>query len=410
MHVAIQGFNQSKLLQLGLKIEHAIILDWLVYFAHSGKQKIICTKNKYEHYYWVSYKKVFEDFPTLHFHSNQKLNEMFKELSGEYSGNPNNYPIIKLIKNSPEGRMVAFALRENIITWLRELGGNEAMNSLIYNKPISIKKEHRQSHKINPNIKDIITDLLLIKKEDKTNLFRDKPIGDDFNYTQGLKYASEKIFALYEGRFSTHYKVLDSFVQKNKDHNIDKALEDIHSCKGNWNKIKILLVKAAKNYATWFNPENNPTNKDWLPKNIDAWLFDIHNSNALFLACINGSAYPLREVSAEKIYNSIPKEVRTLFKSYFNPDKMDGFAYWSKVKSLIKYYQQYRDELCNEDTNCLYWFGNNLISWLNEYLDWLRQFADPIYTTHLGTRCATWYAWLRKARIDHEISTNLPKY
>jgi hypothetical protein len=408
MKVAIDGFNQEKLVYLGLNIIHSKILEWLVYFAHSGNQTIIKTKNDKEHYYWVEYHKVFEDFPTLPFRSNQTISKIFEDLSGKTSKTLpiEKFPLIKIVVPTIDGKMVGFAIRENIIEWLRDSGGID-MNSLITNKPIESKKPTAIKNNCNKNATQIMDKLLQIKLPDGSKLFRNR-LNKDGSYTKGMKEFCFKLTAIYKGSFLKTFRQADEFIAKNKDHSINSAKEIILNCQGSWNSIEEVIIKAAKNYITWFDPSNNPSDKNWLPKNIDSWLFNYNSNGSLFLACLDGPAFPMREVSAEKIFLSIPKEVRIIFKEFID-ERTDGFAFWSRIKSLVSWYKKYANDLMNEDSNCTYWLDCGIEKWLYEYVSFLKSFIDHVYLSHLGTNCPTWSAYLLNAKKEHDIKAFLNK-
>lgn len=397
MKTSFLGFNQNKFISLGLTFNHMIILDWLIYFAHSGKQTIIETKKEYQHYYWVYYKKVFDDLPGLPFKSNQKLNFIFKELSGEHTSNTEKYPLIKIVKNTLYGRKVGFAIRENVLEWLRE-AGEEKMNNLFGEE---YKNKDKKIKSLNKNVFNIINELLNLKKYDGTPIFRDKKPLDEYTYTKGLLHFQEKVLLIYSGMFIRTYKQDVSFLSKNKSYNIEENLKKLNTIKNDWVSIKDMLVLAAKCYGTWFDPENQPINKDWLRKNLDSWIFDSIFNGSLFLACMDGPAYPIREISAEKIYNSIPSNIRKIFIPLYK-NIYDGFTFWNKVKSMYGWIVNNKKYLKEKDSNFNYWYYNDE-QWLNEYKEWLVSFADTLYLNHLGTGNKTWAAWINYGKEKHEL-------
>jgi hypothetical protein len=408
-------FNQSKIVYLKLNMIHAELLDWLVYFAHSGKQKIIDTKKDYEHYYWVKYSKVFEDLPGLPFHSNQKLNKVFEELAGQYSNDPENYPLIKTVKNTTSGRQVGFALRENVLSWLRE-SGEVKVDSLITGNPIEkvvkSKTPKLQKHSVNQSVLSIFRTVTDFELDGKKLFPHGMPV-DKHHFTTIYSNFQDKVLALYEGRFLTKYPLFglkDWFKQVYKEYLLeDKITEKIHECKGSWINIEKLLTKSIKTYLLWFDPDTIVYDKNKLPRNVNDYIYNPFNGCSMFyVTMLMGPAYQ-RDESADKIYHSIPKEVRSLFMPFYDRDKTDNFTFWTKVRSINKYYDDYRNDLCNDDTNCLYWFGRDKEEWIGKYVGWMRSWIDTITVAHLGTGNRTWAEWLRYARETHDIEINLPR-
>lgn len=63
MRYTVEGFNQKRLVELGLDSTDAVILRWFVDFCNSGKMAIISYQGK--NYYWVSYQAVIDDLPII---------------------------------------------------------------------------------------------------------------------------------------------------------------------------------------------------------------------------------------------------------------------------------------------------------------------------------------------------------
>lgn len=80
MKYSLEGFMQSKLVELSLKYDDALILRWLIDFAACGKMKRIVKEND-EHeknvYYWVNYQAVIDEFPCLYFESVKSIQRKF---------------------------------------------------------------------------------------------------------------------------------------------------------------------------------------------------------------------------------------------------------------------------------------------------------------------------------------------
>jgi len=399
---SIQGFNQSAIIKYEINANEVILLNWMKGFASAINVDQFIEPETEHKYFWIKYSKVLNDLPAFYKNIFQ-LRKSIKHLS---STNIGEKPLLlKLVHSLRNGTKTYFAFDPIVRI---EMEDKPDMNSILDDKPIASKKDHKQAHKLNPNINKIIDSLLSIKNND-SKLFRDKSPIDDHTYTQGLKHFSEKVFAIYEGKFFAQYHIDDSFYRRNEDHDLDKAKKTIQSCKGNWNTINEVLMKAAKNYATWFDPSNNPSNKEWLPKNIDGWIFTAHNNHALFLACIDCPAFPIRENSAEHVYNSVDARVSKVFEDLLK-EEWDGFTFWTKIKSVEMWYKKYANKIMNEDTSANYWLDDGIAKWCQGYKEFITKLAGEkgIYEKHLGTGCPSWSAFLREAKEAHGIEAFLP--
>lgn len=401
---SILGFNQSALLKYNISAKEIILLNWMKGFASSINIKRWVDEKTNDTYFWIKYSKVLSDLPCIY----QNIFQLQKSIKNLSSKIPGEKPLLKKEIKTKFGTDIYFAF-DPIVRKEME----DAMPiSIITEKPIAKTTERKQYHKLNPNTKKIISSLLEIKKYDGSKLFRDKSPEEDYTYTNGLKHFEEKLLSIYNGEFNKDFSnsMSESFIRQNKSHDIEGAKKIIRECKGNWNKITDLFIKAAKNYSTWFEPENQPASKDWLKGrcNLNPWVYDDRMNGSLFLACLDGPAFPMREVSAEKVYNSIPKEIRNLFKCFIREDT-DGFAFWNKIKSMINWYKKYADDLIEEDGGCRYWLDGGMEKWLYGYCEFLKSFISTVYLAHLGTSCPTWNAFLLDAKKAHEIEARLPK-
>lgn len=78
MKYTIEGFQQEKLLELGLDATDAVLLRWFTDFSGSGEmtEKIINGRA----YYWVWYKKVLQDLPVLCVKTKDSLYRRFRKM------------------------------------------------------------------------------------------------------------------------------------------------------------------------------------------------------------------------------------------------------------------------------------------------------------------------------------------
>ena len=78
MRYTINGFQQDKLLELGLDNNDSLILRWFVDFYHTGKMAIVSDDGK--NYLWVSYQSVINDLPILGINSKDVIARKFKKM------------------------------------------------------------------------------------------------------------------------------------------------------------------------------------------------------------------------------------------------------------------------------------------------------------------------------------------
>ena len=77
MKFTINGFNQNKLIELGLTLEDVMILRYFIDFKDSGN--MICEVIDGENYYWVKYEGVMKELPILNL-KKDSLYRRFKKM------------------------------------------------------------------------------------------------------------------------------------------------------------------------------------------------------------------------------------------------------------------------------------------------------------------------------------------
>jgi len=79
MRLSIFGYSQKKAVDMGLELDHLMILRWFVDWQKSGGMKTFEAKNG-ERYYWINAKKIISDLPLLGLSSRQSVYKRLKEL------------------------------------------------------------------------------------------------------------------------------------------------------------------------------------------------------------------------------------------------------------------------------------------------------------------------------------------
>jgi hypothetical protein len=326
--------------------------------------------------------------------------------------------LIQLVETGKDGiRKAYFALNPNAmanaIKWNHLSGLKQKKIAETIGPKMNIKdlpfqkKQIKMKHPFNNEIKDIYDRLKTID-----NLFSTKPPIDEYHYTSRLNNFRMILDAMYLGTFVSRYldrMDLKWFMNKNKDLVPDNYKEIILSVKGNWSKIGNLLYKSAKNYQSWFEPNKLPENKNFLPKDISEWLYNIHGASSLFIACLKSKQFPMQEASVERIYNSIDPSIIDLANSIYS-DNFDNKSFWNKIKSLDNWYDTNADELIKEENNCLYLFDGDKADWFYNYIEFLKEISsNDIKIGHIGIDNDTFDYYCKKKEQQHGLEIYLPR-
>jgi hypothetical protein len=398
--ISVSGFKSEKLKKLNLNCVHAIILDWVVYFARSNKQFLLSNPNDDEKYYWVKYSKIYADIP-LPFDSNYLLNKCFDNLTGN---NDPKYPLIKKVFHTKSGNMVGLAIRENVIAWLK--GSEGSMDTCIglFDTPIQNKNKinGERKTKLNKNAFYIINSLSKLKKEDGDNLFSMVFPKDEKHYSKSIYNFQNQLLDLYEGKFYKNYiyNIADWFSLKYKWYITDESKKLIQNCKDSWENIEKLILNSCKNLSLWYNVNTELTDKDKLPKNISTFIYNSFSKISMFYICLIKPPSEVREASTDSLYKTIDSVVRNEMKIVKKND-WDGYSFWNRVKKIQDYYDKN-----NLNVKYQYWLGNGIQEFIIGYKEFLIGLTGGLEFVNLGnvgTGNKTWEAFLNNKKEEFSI-------
>ena len=409
MRQFIEGFNQQVLLKLGFGPEEALILQWFKSFSLSDRQKYI--GRGAERYYWVKYSKVISDLPCLFIANPKKIGKIFCQLSGEGREHPEQWPLKKLRANVKGVQEVYFKFNAKV---LKQLEGGEDMSDFTDELGVKPKQKekNRRSKKLDPNVLTILQELKQLGIKEGKSLFSFTLPTDPYVYTKSIQSFANKLNAIYEGRFKHDYKIDPSFLERNEYYVGEDNRQKLMGCIGNWGHILNVVFQAARRYARWFSSENEPQKKEWLTRDVSAWIYSEHSQQSLFYLCLVTDPTPIREVSAKKYYDKLPADILEIAE-LFKLDKWDGYSYWKRIHSVVEWYDKYAEKLMHADTNTISWFEGSQLIWFDGYIRWLTdELSDGgelIWLSNIGTGCATWELWLSWAKKEHNIEIQLPE-
>jgi hypothetical protein len=85
-------------------------------------------------------------------------------------------------------------------------------------------------------------------------------------------------------------------------------------------------------------------------------------------------------------------------------ESFDGFLFWKRIKSLVKWYRENAEELIGEDPNYFYWLGSGILDYLEDYKNWLLKFTNNnIFLKNIGINNPTWDYFISEKMKKHEI-------
>lgn len=159
-------------------------------------------------------------------------------------------------------------------------------------------------------------------------------------YTDSLR----KVTDIYNGLFirSRVYPMSKLFTE-NKSFNIEGWRDKVKEVKGDWVKVRKLILYALNNFKLMHEPNMMPYSKDHLQTNLSLWFYDGFNGDgqSQFVQClyniqsINGHN---GELKADRIFETLPSQVRQAGNAFFdmNPN-MGAATLWGNIEKMMKW-------------------------------------------------------------------------
>ena len=146
-------------------------------------------------------------------------------------------------------------------------------------------KQKQKQKKLHPRVMDVIIELkrVVIPGTNKPVFSYNMPKGI-CEYTKGIGAFQDKMNSLYDGTFATYYKIDPEFKEKDVFRIPDNYKARLRLMKGDWDLIKIGLIKAAQNYSESFLLPEKVTK--WLPRDVSKWVHNAWNNSSVMTACL----------------------------------------------------------------------------------------------------------------------------
>ena len=384
-------------------------LHWFFQFACSGRMKNIDTERG---------RAFFIDYPlaadALDFTVRQ-LRDSFSRLSGGVREAP--APLYKYKRHTRSGAESYFGFNPETAldifspAVLKSAKMEEfmAVTKLLEGGPAPNQPAARI---IKPIISDTFHALLSlqIRGGETEYIFTNRlPEKNGGKYTKALLTAAEIMYQLHEGTFLGRSPLSEEFQERNRHYITDEARAAIEAAKGDMSRVSELLVRAARRYRKWFWAENEPENKDWLPRELSAWMYNRYGQTSIFLACCAKDPDPVREVVADRIFDALPEWITDAAGELLRPG-VDAVSFWAKIKTVLDWYEDRAQLLIAIDSNTRYWLDGGARRWFDRYKVFLKSLTKnyaTLYLSHLGTGNRTWTAFCGNAAAEYSLTVDV---
>lgn len=397
----MHGFDQRHALQYGLNDTQAAVLRWFANFYLSGNQEKKDYKGKV--YYWVLYSKVAEDLPLCHLHP-AYIGILFRK----FTSGPT--PILEKYRTSVNGKpRIYYRFIDGVYSFLL---GYQMPKLIESTSEPSSKKKYRTLHPEVITILDELNDIETIGKDEETKTlfsFTKKAYENGESKFEYMKKFNQYCLDLYDGKFTRHkYPWTDDFLAKNAwCINEEKNQARIRACKGNWDKVKRVIISAAIHYERWFHEESGHSTFARKNTNIGSWMYDSFNGTSLFYACIQNVVPIAKDIMqtkiADELVNELPDviyiETKKLTHSLFSScNNVEDAQIWIAIKKVYELECLIR-KTYKSDHRVATYLGPPAV-WTVEYLQWLPTCWGPstdikLKPYHVGIKGKPWKDYLR---------------
>lgn len=400
-------FRFDEVRALKLRQSDALLLYWFFRFALTGKLKHSYSGSLI--FFWINYSYAAESLLT----SVRSVGASFDRLCGDFTGKivanyP--YPLLKTIIPTAKGKRNYFAFNRQVMRKLVDFEKLSLEDRVMAEKIMSgVKLIELGPEEALPKVSgvdaealDIVLELLDIKQRGGTALFSNRRPKSGA-VTKGLVQAARKVTAIYNGNFSQQYRIGAEFLERNSALIFDETWTAIDSARGRWEAVRLLLLRAVRNYRKWFWDEREPENKSWLTRNISDWLFDGFNSSSLFVACVVSEPYSIRETAADRVFATIPVKIQEIAEKMLYQEGWDSMKFWCKIRDIVEWYYSAKARV-NDDVNLGYWLDGGVAEWFSRYVSWAKELN--LYLGQIGTGNATWNAWVLRGAKLHSFQAD----
>ena len=151
-----------------------------------------------------------------------------------------------------------------------------------------------------------------------------------------------KITDVYNGSFTNPrvYSFSEEFLN-NKSFSINGWKDKINEVKGDWGKVRNLILRALKNFDTMHLPNYMPFSKKYLQTNLSLWFYDSYNGQSQFIQSMFEPLTILTQISemkADRIYDELPGKVQVAGNRFFdmNPD-IGAVTLWDNMRKMTEW-------------------------------------------------------------------------
>lgn len=155
-----------------------------------------------------------------------------------------------------------------------------------------------------------------------------------------------KIADIYNGAFikSRLYPLGLKFLN-NKQFKIEGWKDKIKEVKGDWLKVRKLILGALKNFVLMHEENRLPYSKEYLQTNLNNWFYDkvsnYDEPQSQFITCLFEPEFTNKhnsEIKADRIFEELPEKAKIGGNELFElNENMSSGAFWENIKEMVEW-------------------------------------------------------------------------
>lgn len=191
--------------------------------------------------------------------------------------------------------------------------------------------------------------------------FKHKVPTETGNPTKTYIRITHCIADIYNGQMATNRRMysFNRNVLENKTFDTSHWERTLLDAKGDWMKVKRLVLNAAHNFDLMHSPDYKPYDKTHLQDNLAKWFYDddpvLGEPRSQFILCLEEPPHSVKfmsEQKADEIFDTLPMGARKGGNMFYDLDStIDSGKLWENIRRMTKWCET----LFRCDRSARYW-------------------------------------------------------
>lgn len=245
--------------------------------------------------------------------------------------------------------------------------------------------------------------------EKNSDIFKTR-VGNSKTYCNCCRIITD----IYNGTFINPHAYSLSKIDDCKWFNTDDWKDRLNEVKGDWSKVRKLLLTAVSNFRLMFDERNMPQKKDRLPDTLEKWLYNSYNDlyPSYFVFSFNPPNITQKqygEIKADTFFKLLPRKMQDAGNKLVDnfPKGVYPSVLWNNVVNMYCWAKY----LVEADDNAMYWITDSS-DILNKFIEYCDEKGIEMNMSTINIEKAVecnspWVWFVRDACSKHGLDMNL---